>query len=300
MTEIVPVLINASGGTAQGLGDRCASDVQAAFDAAGLAVDVQMLAGDRIAPAAAKLGDRALVVVGGGDGTLGSAAGELAKGSAALGILPLGTRNHLARDLGIPADLSEAAKVIAARQVRRIDLARINDRVFVNNASIGAYPELVQERDRHHAPKWLATMPATLSVLRRLRHHRFKLGIDGAERRIATPLLFVGNNLYRLEAGHLGERPALDDGLLSVFAVGPGRRRDLLGFAIRTLLGRADPERDFAAMGETAALTVAGHPHHIAVALDGEVVRLPMPLRFSIQPRALQVVAPLERPGATA
>lgn len=300
MTERVQVLVNASGGTARGLGDRCGSEVQAAFDAAGMDVDVRMLPGDRIAPTASILADRQLVVVGGGDGTLGSAAGELAKGSAALGILPLGTRNHLARDLGIPSDLGEAAKLIATGARRRIDLASVNDRVFVNNASIGAYPQLVEERDRRAAPKWLATIPATLSVLRRLRHHRFRLSMDDQEQRIATPLLFVGNNLYGLEAGHLGERPALDDGLLSVFAVAPGRRRNLLGFAVRTLLGRADLDRDFAAIGETPALTVAGHPRHIAVALDGEVVHLPMPLRFAVRPRALQVIAPLEGAGATA
>lgn len=296
----IPVLVNAGGGTARGLGERCAGEVEAAFAAAGLDADVRMLPGEAICRAAAELADRELVVVGGGDGTLGGAAGELAKRGAALGILPLGTRNHLARDLGVPLDLGEAAKLIAARPIRRIDLARVNGHAFVNNASVGAYPELVAERDRRDAPKWLATLPATLAVLKRLRHHRLRLEMDGTGQPIATPLLFVGNNRYALDAGRVGTRAALDDGVLSVLAVAAKRRRELIGFVVRTLLGRADPERDFAAIGDAPALTVTGHARTIAIALDGELERLTLPLRFVLEPRALAVVAPLEGAGTSA
>ena len=294
----VPVLVNAGGGTARRLGERCPAEVEAAFAAAGLPVEVRMLPGRDIARAAAELAHRELVVVGGGDGTLGAAAGELARSGTAcgtaLGILPLGTRNHLARALGVPLDLGEAAALIAARPLRRIDLARVNGRPFVNNAAIGAYPQLVEERDRRDGPKWLATLPATVAVLKRLRHHRLRLTVAGREQPIATPLLFVGNNRYSLDAGRLGQRAALDDGVLSVFAVAAQRRRQLLGFALRTLMGRADPERDFAAIGDTAELTVEAHARTVAIALDGEVTRLATPLRFVVEPKALSVVAPLE------
>lgn len=300
LSRPVPVLINAGGGTARRLGDRCSGMVEAAFATAGLHVDIRIFSGRDIARAAAELSDRELVVVGGGDGTLGSVAGALAKGGAALGILPLGTRNHLARDLGVPSDLGEAARLIAARPLRRIDLARVNGAAFVNNASIGAYPHLVEERDRRDAPKWLATLPATLAVLKRLRHHRLRLTMAGPEQPVATPLLFVGNNRYSLAAGRLGRRETLDGGLLSVFAVAAQRRRQLLGFTLRTLLGRADAERDFATIGETAELTVTAHARHVAVALDGEVRRLATPLLFTIEPKWLSVVAPLEGDAATA
>lgn len=286
----VPVLINASGGTARRLGHGCGHSVNEAFAAAGMAVEVRMLPGAAIAQVASALGGRDVIVVGGGDGTLGGAAAALA-GKAALGILPLGTRNHLARDLGIPADLAAAAKVIAAGHRRRIDLGRVNGRAFVNNASIGAYPQLVDERDERRGPKWLATIPAAWAVLRRMRHHRLRLDLGKGGRPIATPLLFVGNNRYALEAGRLGERAALDDGLLSVVAVAAQRRRELPGFVWRTLRGRGDA-RDFAAVGETSELTVAGHGRAIAIALDGEVARLALPLRFTLEARALEVLAP--------
>ncbi len=300
LTTAIPVLVNAGGGTARAMGGRCAGEVEAAFAAAGVQVDVRMVPGEEIAHAAAGLADRGLVVVGGGDGTLGSAAGELAKGGAALGILPLGTRNHLARELGVPLDLAAATQLIARRPIRRIDLARVNGHAFVNNASVGAYPHLVEERDRRDAPKWLATLPATFMVLKRLRHHRLRLKMAGQEQPVATPLLFVGNNRYSLDAGRLGEREGLDDGVLSVFAVAARRRRQLIGFALRIVLGRADLERDFAAIGDTAELTVATHARSVAIALDGEVMRLATPLRFTVEPGALAVVAPLEGPSATA
>ncbi len=297
---MIPVLINRAGGFARARGARLEAALRAAFDAAGVAIDLRLLAGDAIEDAAAELRREPLVVVGGGDGTLGSAAGALA-GGAALGILPVGTRNHLARALGVPLDLPGAAKLIAERPLRQIDLARVNGRAFVNNAAVGFYPELVRERDARDLPRPVATVPATYAVLKRLRHHRLRLRMARQDQQVATPLLFVGNNRYSLDAGHLGERAALDDGVLSVFAVASHRRRQLLGFALRTLLGRADPERDFAAIGDTPELTVTGHARSVAVATDGEVTRMAFPLAFSVEPGALTVVAPpLEGRAASA
>ena len=291
----VPVLVNRAGGTAAGHGEGLGDMVEAAFANAGVAIDLRLIAGCEMTAAARSVAGTPLVVIGGGDGTLGCAAAELAGSGSAMGILPLGTRNHLARELGVPADLEGAARLIAERSTRRIDLGRVGERVFVNNASIGLYPALVRRRDENPAPKWLAALPATLGALSRLRHHRLRLvmGDDlNGERQVVTPLLFVGNNRYTLDRQALGTRDALDDGVLSVFAVASRRRLALVGFALRTLTGRADPERDFAAIGEAAALTVHGRSRQIDVALDGEVVRLSMPLRFRSDPGALTVVAP--------
>lgn len=300
MSDRIPVLINREGGTARARGDALEGELHTAFEQAGVAIDLRLLRGRDIEAAAKRLRDEPLVVIGGGDGTLGTAAGVLAGGAAALGILPVGTRNHLARALSIPLDLPGAVRLLADRPVRHIDLARVNGRAFVNNAAVGFYPDLVQERERRDLPKLLATVPATFAVLKRLRHHRLRLLMAGAEQRVATPLLFVGNNRYTLDAGHLGERASLEDGVLSVYAVAAQRRRQLIGFALRTLIGRADPERDFAAVGDTAELTVSGHARTIAVAVDGEVARMTMPLRFTIEHGGLAVVAPLEAKAPTA
>ncbi len=291
-TNRVPILVNTAGGAARRLGSRLRDDVEAAFAQAGVPIALELLAGAAIAGRVAALVGAPTVVVGGGDGTLGSAAGALAGTSTALGILALGTRNHLALELGVPADLPGAARLIGERTLRTIDVGRVNDRAFVNNASIGLYPALVRERDGIAAPKWLAALPAAWGALRRVRHHRLRLVLPGGSRPVVTPLLFVGNNRYSLDPGSVGQRSALDDGRLSIYAVASRRRLALTGFALRAVLGRAERDRDFAAMGDYAAFTVEGRSQHIDVALDGEVVRLAMPLRFESRVGALAVVAP--------
>jgi diacylglycerol kinase family enzyme len=296
MTDPLPVIINAEGGTAARLGDALIDQVKAAFATARLPVTIEAVTGNDIAArisAAAKTG---AVVVGGGDGTQGTAAAICADARATLGVLPLGTRNHLARELGIPLDLPGAAAVIAEGNIRAIDLSTVNDRAFVNNASIGFYPEMVRARDgmreRHGIPKWLANLPAAWATLGVLRHRRFKLVMDGATTPVRTALLFVGNNVYSLDIGKLGQRDALDDGTLSVFAVAPNSRAGLIGFAMRAIIGWADPARDFAALGVCETLNLIARSHRIDVAIDGEIVALSPPLRFATRPAALAVFAP--------
>jgi diacylglycerol kinase family enzyme len=297
MTDRIPVFINAGGGTAAAKGDKLRDEVEAAFAEAGATIALSLLKGDELQEAVKASANEPLVVVGGGDGTLGSAAQVLVDhGSATLGILALGTHNHLAKELGIPADLKEAAKLIVARPTRRIDLARVNGRVFVNNASVGFYPLLVRERDAHQEnhglPKWLATIPAAREALRRLPQHRLHLELPEGPQDVMTPMLFVGNNRYTMEAGKVGQREALDAGVMSLFAVTARSSGALIGVALRALVGRADPSRDFAAIGEARSFIVDDGSSDREVALDGEVVELDMPLEFSTEPGALQVVAP--------
>jgi diacylglycerol kinase family enzyme len=301
MPSPIPVIVNRAGGTAAALGDALADRIAAAFAAADAVADVHLVDGEAIADTVRAFHDAPVIVIGGGDGTLGTAAqaridGGGVGGGGAFGILPLGTRNHLALQLGIPADLEEAAAVIAASATRQIDLATVNDVGFVNNVSVGVYPLMVRwrdvERSRRGLPKWLATLPAAWATLRRLPHHRLRLVSGGGIRPIVTPLLFVGNNRYILERGRLGERMALDDGLLSVFAVGAHSRLGMIWLALRTMLGFSDPARDFAALGDTPAFTVLSRSSHIDVALDGEVRRMATPLRFALRPRALTVIVP--------
>ena len=272
----------------------------AAFDDVGLAAEIKLLRGAEIADATEALQAHDLVVVGGGDGTLGAAARVLLdRPGSALGILPLGTHNHFARQLNIPQDLAGAASVLAQGVRRQVDVGGVDGRIFLNNASIGFYPSLVRSRDqeqqRHAIPKWLANIPATWAALRRLRHHRLRVEIDGDPQTVVTPLLFVGNNRYALDGGRIGERAALDEGELSIFAVESRTRLGALGFALRLIAGLADLDRDFALARAGRTLTVQAHAGEISVALDGEVHRLKSPLDFHIQPRALEVIAPRDQ-----
>ena len=286
----IPVVINRDGGTAASLGDKLADETREAFAAAHAGVDLHLVEGSAVAKTIGGLTAPG-VAVGGGDGTQGSAAAQLAGSGRALAILPLGTRNHLARQLGIPLKLAEAAQVALAGRPTAIDLAEGNGRVYVHNATSGLYTRLVRVRDRHFGPKWLGTIPAAWHVLRRLRSRPLRIAVDGKARTLTTPLLFVGNNRYSIAGGRIGERESLSEGVLSLFAVAAKGPAGLIAFALRTLIGRADPGRDFAAFAEAREVIVEGEGH-IEVAFDGEVELMELPLRFAILPAALKVMVP--------
>lgn len=287
----LPVIISRSAGTAGKLGEKLGDTVTRAFADAGRAIALRLCEGAECAKEAATASGPT-VVIGGGDGTLAGAAGELAGERRVLGILPLGTRNHLARQLGIPLDLAEAAKVVAGGNAVRIDVGRCNGRVFVNNASVGLYTRLVRERERRAGPKWLGTIPAAWHVLRHLRSRPFRLVVDGSPREVHTPLLFVGNNRYSLVGGRVGSRDSMTAGALSLYAVESKGALALIAFALRALVGRAAADRDFAALTEALEIIVEGSGS-IDVALDGEVVAIDLPLKLEIAPRALEVIVPI-------
>lgn len=293
MPGALRVVVNRTGGAARALGDRLPQQLRDAFAKTGAEIDLQLVEGGDVAKTVRGAGPR--VVVGGGDGTLAAAAQQLAGTDVEMAVLPLGTRNHLARDLGISMNLVEAAALAVRGQAAAIDVGEVNEQVFVNNASIGLYPLLVRVRDvyrRRGWPKWLSSIPAAAITLGRLpeRHLRIEMAEDA--RAIETPLLFVGNNRYSLQRGAVGSRGSLQDGRLSVYAVAPRSRIGLSWFAFRTLLGRAGRKLDFVELGDTAALTVCGESGAIEIALDGEVQRMESPLDFRIRPGALRLVRP--------
>ena len=294
------VIVNKNGGTAAKMGDSLIQELEKAFAKVGATAEVAALDGKQIPDAIEAAARSGRVTVAGGDGTAAGAAQILAGSDTELGLLPLGTLNHLARDLGIPADLSEAAKVAVSGQPTAIDVGEVNGQVFVNNASIGLYPLMVRKREGLRRargwPKWLSTVPAALAVLERLPHHRLRLDWGKGERAIVTPLLFVGNNIYSLDRGEVGQRGTLTDGKLSVYAVAHRRRAALIWFAMRALVGRAERSLDFETLGECETLTVSSSSGSIEIALDGELRRMDSPLEFRIRAGALTVITPGEAP----
>jgi stage III sporulation protein AD len=263
----------------------------------GIAAKVEMLDGAQCevrAKAVAVRGDE-LLIVGGGDGTISAAASGLSGSKTALGILPLGTLNHFARDLGIPANLEEAAAMIARRRIRRVDVAELNGRIFINNSAIGLYPLMVRDREaqqqRLGRSKRLAMLVASVRTLARFQHQRLTLTVNDQKAQVDTPLLFVGNNEYRLDAGAAGKRESLDDGALSVFVMRNKTRRGLIGATIRALFNRSRDD-DMIELKDVESLKVASRRARLAVSLDGEVERLEPPLEYKVRKKALRVIAP--------
>jgi YegS/Rv2252/BmrU family lipid kinase len=295
MTKAV-VLLNRGGGAVQA-DAKIAEKVTAALAEAGLDAELELVAGGDCAVRCRAIAERGdpLLIVGGGDGTVGAAASALAGTDTLLGILPLGTLNHFARDLGIPTDLDEAARLIGVGNERRADVAEMNGRIFINNSAIGLYPLMVVDRDaqrrRLGRSKRLAMIVASLRTLIRFNHQRLTLTVNDQKEQVDTPLLFVGNNDYRIDLGAPGRRESLEDGELCVLVM---RKKSRLGFiaaSVRALLNRARPD-DMVRIDQVERLRVSSRRRQLAVSLDGEVVRADPPLDYKIRKRALRVIAP--------
>ena len=292
----VPVFLNRGGGAVAA--DRAIADkVKSALSEAGIDADIELIDGGECevrARAIVKRGDP-LLIVGGGDGTVSAAASALVGTATRLGILPLGTLNHFARDLGIPLRLDEAAKLIAANTERQVDVAEMNGRLFINNSAIGLYPLMVVNRDlqrrRLGRSKRLAMLVASARTLARFGHQRLVLTVNEQQARVDTPLLFVGNNDYRIDLGAPGRRESIEDGALCVFVMRKKTRRGFLAAIVRALLKRTRRD-DMVRIDDVERLRVDSRRSHLAVSLDGEVVSAVPPLDYRIRKRALRVVAP--------
>jgi diacylglycerol kinase family enzyme len=239
------------------------------------------------------------VVAGGGDGTVNAVAGALAGTDTALGVLPMGTLNHFAKDLGIPLDLEAAARNVFTGQITKVDVGEVNGRVFVNNSSIGLYPRIVRQREeeqRHGHVKWVAFMLAVGSVLRRYSLIRVRLRMDEADVLArSTPFVFVGNNRYEIAGLEIGTRTRLDSGRLWVCMAPRTGRRNLVRMALRALLGRVS-DHELNAL-EAEEILVETTTRWANVSTDGEVSVMEAPLHYRARPSALGVVVPARNGG---
>jgi diacylglycerol kinase family enzyme len=298
----VAALVNASAGTVVGHGEAALRDIlTSAFEKHGISADLEFLAGADLAVAAERALKRALnrelhaIVVGGGDGSVRTVASTLAGSGAALGILPLGTLNHFAKDLAIPISVEGAVAVIANATARSIDLGEVNGEIFINNSSIGIYPHLVFERERERRraglSKWAAMILAGLRMLRYLPLFRLRIRVAGKSELIRSPCVFVGNNAYHLTLPAIGRRERLDRGELCLYAAKAQSRLSLFWLACRCALGFIDQQRDLRIL-KGATAEISARRHWLLVAFDGEIKTMHSPLQFRARPGALLVFAP--------
>src|SRR6266851_600169 len=303
------VILNTRGGGVARLGPaETLARIANAFAAHGIAAEVILSGGPTIAriarehigpPLTSTAAMPLAIVAAGGDGTVRAIAQELVDGVVPLGILPLGTLNHFARDLGLPLDIPGAVAVIAEGIIATVDAAEVNGRIFVNNSAIGLYPNMVRDRDRQlrqsRRKKWLAMALAVLHVLRRPAARRLTIEAEGLVQQHRTPLAFVGNNFYTMSFPTLGRRARLDDGELCLFIAKPRGRFGVIGLVLRTVFGRLDQESGFEQHRLTSVIVRSRH-RHLTVSLDGEITRLRTPLRYRTRPRALCVLVPRPAP----
>lgn len=236
-----------------------------------------------------------LLVAAGGDGTISAAAAALAGTDITLGVLPFGTLNHFAKDLGVPLDLEASVQNIIENNVIAVDVGEVNGRVFINNSSLGLYPDIVRDRERQQTRlgrgKWRSFLWAFVAVLRRFPFHIVRIEVEGTKRVFVTPLVFIGNNEYTMEGFDIGARESLERGVLSIYIVKRQGRAALVRLSLAALFSRLQQARDFEALTATEFVIETRH-HGILVAADGEVEQIKSPLHYRARPRSLRVIVP--------
>lgn len=298
----IVAVINRRSGTSLALpGDQPAALLKAAFAARGLDLTVHVDASDmleeRLAAVAAQR--PAYLIVGGGDGTLRTAATTAMVHDLILGLLPLGTMNRFAADLGMPTTVADAAAVLADavenRQIADLDVAVVNGHVYLCNSFIGLPPRYSQGRSRLRGEPLLARVRGYVTLARIIlrRRHRLALQIDDGEtvEVVRALSVAVSNNLYDKSGRLLFRRPLLDGGVLGLYI---SRHRSVLGLArklMATALGRWRTDQAFTYRA-VKKVTITGREDGFIVSNDGEVDRIDGPLEYEIRPRALRFLMP--------
>ena len=286
------IVLNAgSGRTDTGL--RCAT-IREVIEGAGRRCALEVVQdGSRLPDIAAAVAHQAareggILVAAGGDGTLNAVAHEAVRRGCVFGVLPQGTFNYFGRTHGIPEDLREAVHALLRARVRHVQVGLVNGRSFLVNASVGLYPRLLEEREHDKRQfgrsRAVAMLSALKTALGRHRNLRIAIELDGHTHRLKTPTLFVGNN--RLQMQQVGLQPldhAVEEGRLAAIAPRPVGRLRMLGLLLRGALGRlgqAEDVRAFAFRGMTVRAPLLSRRRRVKVAVDGEICKLALPLRF--------------------
>lgn len=259
--------------------------------------------GQDVAPAARRAVEEgfAAIVAAGGDGTISGVAGEVTGAEARLGVLPLGTFNYFSRAYEIPDETPAALDTIIAGATRAIDVGEVNGKIFLNNASLGLYPEILARREdiyrRWGRSRLAAYWSVAASLVRFRRPIALRVTIDGAVFRYRTPLVFVAANARQLQELGLPGGECIADNHFAVFIAPDCSRLELLAYAFRLARQKLVPSRDFE-LHCGREILVETRRRRASVAHDGERTRLSAPFRFRMRRGALEVIVPA--PIATA
>lgn len=235
------------------------------------------------------------VVAAGGDGTICGVAGALSGTGVAMGVLPLGTFNYFARSLKLPEDLSEAIGVVVNGRALAVRTGTINGKVFLNNTSVGRYPEILANREVVYKRWGRSRIAAYWSVLKTLvtlrRPLELSIDADGEVHRYRTPLIFVLNNAFQMEQMGLEGHDALNEGKLAMYISPDSGRLGQVRQALALALGIAQEKRDFLFLS-AHKFRITGRRRRHRIALDGEREKMSTPLTIESHIDTLRVIVP--------
>ncbi|MCX7062896.1 MAG: diacylglycerol kinase family protein [Gammaproteobacteria bacterium] len=257
--------------------------------------DIPQLARKAVALACAQDG---IIVAAGGDGTINAVAQAALGCGQPFAVLPQGTFNYFGRASGTPEDIRAAVTALLGAQVQPVQVGLVNDRVFLVNASLGLYPQLLEDREAFKArfgrSRLVAMLSGLISFLRERRQLTLEIEIEGEIRKVRTPTLFVGNNALQLTQIGIADAEALGRGRLVAIALKPVSSLAMAGLLLRGAFGRlgaADQVISFPL--RTLTIRPPGRRRRrFKVAMDGEVTRLASPLVFRVSPEPLLLMVP--------
>ncbi|PBB37286.1 diacylglycerol kinase family protein [Mesorhizobium sp. WSM3868] len=292
-------VLNKDGGTLRTTDVAAFADrVRELLEAAGHSVQIDIVAGGEIATALEKAIARRnvdVVLAGGGDGTVSTAASLLMNKKKALAILPAGTMNLFARSLGIPQTLEAALKAFTDGEVKAVDMATANGRPFVHQFSIGMHARMVQLRERmdfgSRLGKMRASARAAWATIKNPRTLKVTLTIGKTDIITRATGIGISNNLFG--EGHLpyADNPA--GGVLGIYVSVARRRRDLVKLLLAMLRGRwRQSEHVEIHQADKAVLKIHSSPTKFKAVMDGELVKLERETTVEIHPATLNVLVP--------
>jgi len=292
------VLLNSSAGT---LANSATKDeperIRRAFEAAGQQVEVRDVEGSKLEEEtrAALTSDFDAIIAGGGDGTLNTIANVVAGSGKGYGVLPLGTHNHFAKDLGLPLELEPAIAALAAGEMTDLPVAEVNGRIFLNFSALGFHPELVRHRDAQRKSlgraKWQAMIVAFFHVFTRFPIIRVRLVTHDTTMRRITPSVIVCNNPRQMKVFGVENASVPERGLLNIYLARRTSRLSMVWLFIRAMFRTLDTAKTFEAMALREVTIDTAH-RHARVSIDGEVTDMRPPLKYKVRETGLRVIVP--------
>jgi diacylglycerol kinase family enzyme len=301
--NVASVIVNESSGSHAT--DTLHTDIEQAFHRQNMRVQWLTLTRKDLARSREAAVDRLIlsaegvIAVAGGDGTVNAVASACRKLRRPLGILPAGTFNYVARNLGLPIEVSEAAQVIAAGHSEPIAVGEVNGRLFLNNAGFGLYSHIIEERELAKRRFGRHRVVAFLSGLKVLaqRHPLYHIHItaDGREHTLKTTTLFFGVNALQLANYNLEAAKFIEHGQLAVLSLRLDSRFDIAGAAWAALHGKTEAAQCVDATAATS-VRVTTRRRALKLAIDGEIVVMRAPLQVRMVHDALHVMMPPKQP----
>jgi diacylglycerol kinase family enzyme len=300
------IVCNASSGSGNASEER--QQMEQILAAAGrrhefiLIEDPQQLPAVAARAADAAVRDDGAVVVAGGDGTINAVAQAVLPTSRPFGIVPQGTFNYSSRAHGIPLETEAAVRALLSAQLKPVQVGLVNERAFLVNASVGLYPELLQDREQYKRQygrrRSVALWSGLMTLLREHQPLVVEIEHERGRELVRTPSIFIGNNPLQLEQVGLKEADDVQHRRLAAVIVQPVGAARLVSLALRGMLGQLGEDesvRDFSFRRMTVRPLNAGRGRRVKIAVDGEIAWSQPPLRFEVASQPLLLMVPSQR-----